>query len=380
MRKITWIPLVILVAGLVLAGAGWAAGGHRVSNVGLYWQDGTLHVAGVNSKGEVGKVVTIDESFKASDVNSIELNINYLDNITIKEGDVGSDIRVKGANYEEYGELISNMSGDTLSVYSKKNNLDKYWFVNLGFLVESESCYLEITIPTDKKLKNLTNKVDASYLELRNLDCGTAIIDNAYGNIKISGVDAVNMELLANAGQINADSINVAGTLKIDDDYGNINMSNISAEDITVDADAGSIDLRSVTSKRGINIDNDYGDVICDDISAKDINISLDAGLLNVDRISTDTATFKNEYGNIDIDRFTLNGLCEVKSDAGKIYIGLTNEENSVGYNLKASTGMVSIGGSDNSSGNNITKNAPGEKAQIDVKNSFGDIKLDFGR
>ena len=379
MRKITWIPLVILIVGVCLAGTGWAMGGHKINNVGVYWQNG-LHISGVDSSGKIGKLVKLDESYKANDVQAIELDVDYLDYVTIKAGEAGSDIKVVGVNYEEYGGLKSNLTGNKLFVSSKAHRDDRHFVFNFGLFPDSEKCYLEITVPEDLILENLEAKIDASSITIRDLECVTSVIDNDYGDIELTEIKSGDMKIKANAGKIDASTITVARLLEIDNDFGNIKLSSIDAGDISIEADAGRIEMNTVTSKGYLQVDNNFGDVRAKDIQASDMNVDLDAGQMIFERVITNTAKIESNYGDINFDRITLNGFCEVKNDSGNVTFGLTNDESEVGYELKADVGSISVGGRSNTSIDNVSQNVINGTTQIDIKNNFGSITLEFGR
>ncbi|GHU65072.1 hypothetical protein AGMMS49983_12180 [Clostridia bacterium] len=376
MKKLIWIPLVIIVVGFCLAGATWVTNGNSVFKPGIYLDRNGVHT--IDTK----KIITVDETYQPSAVKSISIDVSYMNRIRVKEGEKGGKITVKGANYEMNGGLISALADGTLSVTAKDLTHGPRWSVgfDIGWWIDNTDCYLEITVPAGTKLEGLKAAAGAAKIDFTGLRAGSASIENNFGDIDIRDLTADSLDIGADAGKIKAENITTSGSARIENRFGAIALTGIKAADLTVTADAGEIRAKDIQTTGLLDITNHFGDVIANDVTSGSMALDLKSGKLSASSVKTGDLTAGNRFGEIRFDRLTLAGLCRVNADSGNVHIGLTNAEAEIGYDLDVDAGNISVGGSNHREGGKVSKGAANEKAHVTASNSFGNITLEFER
>ncbi|MDR0876263.1 MAG: DUF4097 domain-containing protein [Clostridiales Family XIII bacterium] len=299
MKKVIWIPLVIIIVGICLAGAGWAADGINVLKPGIFVDKDGLHA------NKSIRLITVDETYPASSVKSIAINVDYLNRVIVKEGEAGGKITVNGANYETNGGLASTLSDGALSVATNDPKHRSGWIINFGLssVLDNNKCYLEITVPKGTRLEGLTADIDASDIELSGLTADTALIDNNYGDIGIRNINAGNLTIKADAGNIEADGIAVTALFDIDNHYGDVTMDRLTLAGLCrVDSDAGnvSIGLTNPETEVGYDLTVDAGSITAGGSTHRGAgNVSLNSPDISGEKAHV---TAGNNFGDITLE------------------------------------------------------------------------------
>jgi len=363
MRKITLIPLLIIIIGVCLALAGFAAGGMK-----SFWIDrGGFHLANTDR----GTLVMVDEKYTG--FKDIDLNVDYLDRITFKEGD---DFTVRGQNYERYGGLKVSKDGDTLRVDAKRA---ERW-LNIGIddfyrgFGENDT-WVEITYPKGSEFGRVTTNVSAGRVSVENMNCNIFNTDNSFGRIDLSSVTSNEMNVNAASGDVRLTGVSVKGAVVIDNSFGNIDLSNISSDSMSVYLNAGNAKIRDVNANT-IRITNNFGKIDLDGATAKDLTMHLSSGDLSAGYVNTDDLTIKSAFGLIRVDRLVLSGRGDIEQNSGDVNISLDMNEDDLSYDLSASAGSVSVDGK-RSSGSLINRSS-GTDASLRVNSDFGAITIKF--
>jgi hypothetical protein len=294
MKKSIWIPLVIIIVGVCLAGAGFAIGGLKALQPVRIDKDG-VHRAGAD------KLITIDEAYTASQVKSLVIDADYMDHVIVKEGEAGSKITVKGANYSSNGGLVSALSDGSLSVVTSDPNHRSGWIINLGIssVPDNKNCYLEITVPKGAEFDVLSAKIDAANIDLSGLAADTVMIDNDYGNIGINNVTAQDLTIRADAGNITGTDVR-ANEISVDNNYGDIEFKRLTLAGLcTVESDAGdvSISLTNAEAEVGYELTVNAGTITAGEDKREGAgDISLNSRDIPNEKAHV---TADNNFGNI---------------------------------------------------------------------------------
>ena len=361
MKKIIWIPLIILIIGVCLALAGFANGGMK-----SIWFDRTgFHL----SNGAPGNLVTVDETY--SSFKNIEINADYINRIVLKEGD---KFTVRGQNYENHGGLDVSQDGDTIRIDSTAR--DK-WQINIGLdeLFKDNDSWLEVTYPAGAELGLVKTNLSAGRVAISGINCDSFNVDNDYGNIEISSVQAGDLTIIANAGDINLSTAVVAGSATIDNDFGDVVIVNIKASDLKAKLNAGKLTTSDIKADT-ISIKNDFGKVEVNGMEADRIVMDQNAGDLEANDISARDLKLESDFGAIRIDRLSFMGLCEISNNSGDVRLKLLMNKDDVSYELEADAGSITVDG--HKSNGSVSNRASGGTATLDAETDFGSIDVEF--
>jgi hypothetical protein len=323
MKKIIWIPLVILIIGICIALAGFANGGMK----SLWFDRAGFHV----ENGSQGNLVTVDETYTS--FNNIEINAGYIKSIVFKEGD---DFAVRGQNYERYGGLDVNQNGDTIIINTRTN---ENWHINMGIgetFNDENNSWLEVTYPAGTKL----------------------------------GVIKTNLS----AGIVNINKINCTD-LNIDNDFGDVELDNIRTVDLHAELSSGRLKITNVFADT-VSLDNDFGKIEVNGMEVKRLKTDLNAGDFDANDISADDLTVESDFGKVEMNKLTFTGKCEVKNNSGDIRLNILLNRDAVSYELDADVGSITIDGQ-KSTGSVSNRPAEGT-AFLDAETDFGAISVNF--
>ena len=363
MKKIIWIPLLIIALGVVLAWVGCASGGMQ----GFRIDRGGIHLA----KEDRGKLVKVDENY--SSFTSIDVKADYFDRIVLKEGD---GFAVKGQNYERNGGLDVKLDGNTLLVNSRQ---ERGWNLNFGldewFNGFGNDTWLEITYPKSSKFDNIQLDVSASNIFASGLDCKEIFVNNSFGDVDISTAKCGSLRLSADSGEISLNGVEVDGKADIVNRFGDVELTDLRAVNLSTDLDSGKVKINNAVAGT-FSVTNNFGEVEIDKAEAENMTLKLNSGDLSAKNLKTGELTVKNSFGTITLNQLVFSGLCSIKNDSGDVNILLSMNEDELSYELNVDSGNVSVG--DRNSGGSVSSRAAGATANLVAECSFGDIKLKF--
>ncbi|MCR4716433.1 MAG: DUF4097 domain-containing protein [Lachnospiraceae bacterium] len=249
----------------------------------------SIHVGGIGFSSKVSNVSNT-ESF-TGDLSDISLDLDAAD-ISIKYGD---SIKVDYNMPENNVPDISLDNGE-LTI---KDKPEKNRWIMFGFN-SNPVRNVDITIPSNTNLDNLS--------------------------------------IVTDAGKINLDGL-TGKTAKITSDAGDINFSNITLDSINIESDAGKVNIDK-SKLNNFVIDVDAGDVNVNDSEFNSFNIQADAGDIGLSNSTINSFTAESDAGNVEAEDCTINGG-SVKTDFGNIE--LNGDIKNV--NTKTDVGNVKING-----------------------------------
>ena len=362
MKKIIWIPLIILIIGVCLALAGFVNGGMK----SIWFDRAGFHV----SDGSPGNLVTVDETYNS--FKNIEINVDYLERIVLKEGDA---FAVRGQNYEQYGGLEVQLDNDTIKVNSLD---DKKWMINVDFgeLFRNNDTWLEVTYPAGAKIGFVNSKLSAGDISISSIDCDDFSVDNDFGKIDISSVQASTLTVIANAGDINIFDVIATGNVLIDNDFGDVTIDSIKGSDLDVTLNAGKLKTTAAQADNTIKLKNDFGKIEVNGMEADTITMDQNSGDFEANKVTARNLDFENDFGTVNLDQLTFTGICEIENSSGDIKLTLLMNRDDVSYDLETDAGSVSVDGV--KSNGSISNRAAGGATTLNAKTDFGSIRVEF--
>ena len=367
MKKIIWIPIVIVVIGLVIFAIGYSAGGLKA-----FWIDrGGFHLEERGDENGNGKLMSVDETYRSFD--NIELEADFVDRIEIMEGD---GYAVRGQNYERWGGLDVKLEGNTLRIDATDNS--RNWRIDFG-LDEllgryRDDSWIEITYPPGAEIEDVMAKISAGGITVKNLDCSSFTIDNSFGDIEASSLTCGSLKFTDAAGRISITRAEVAGDAVIENSFGDVRLADIGADSLSADLDSGEISAENIRANI-FSVSNKFGKVDIDGADAENVKLKLDSGNLSADNIDAGDLSVKSSFGEVGLDGLVFTGLCDIKCSSGNVDVGLLMKEDDVSYEIDVSAGDVQVDG--RKFNGSVTNRAPGA-ASLKVKADFGNVNVDF--
>ena len=362
MKKATWIPLIIIIIGVCLALAGFAAGGLK----GFWIDRGGIHLA----SAEQGNLVKVDENYAG--FKDIELNVDFLDRITFKEGDGYS---VRGQNYERYGGLKVSLDGDKLNVEARRIGR----WLNIGldelFNLNVNDSWLEITYPRGAHFGFVNANVSSGRVYVNGLDCDELYVDDSFGKVDVSTITCDRLTIKAASGDTSLTGAEVKRSVSVSNDFGKVSLTDVNAETISASLSSGDAKIKNVTASV-LKAAADFGKVELDSATADSMTLKLSAGNLSANEVRAGDLSVNSSFGKVSIDRLELGGRCEIDCSSGDVSVSMNMSENDLSYELNTNAGSVNVDGR-RSSGSVYNRNS-GALASLYAKADFGSINLRF--
>jgi len=363
MKKIIWIPLIIIAVGVVIAVVGCTSGGIK----GLWVDREGMHLAST----DLGKLVKVDESYQG--FTNIVVNADFFDSVVLKEGD---GFTVKGQNYERYGGLNVKLDGDTLKVEARHEG---GWNINFGidelFNGLNKDVWLVITYPKDAAFGDVTVNVSASNVNASGIKCKDLTVEDSFGNVDVTSIKCDSLRIDANSGKVSLNGAEVGGDAVISDDFGDVELTGIQAGSLDADLNSGDMTIDKA-SAGSFSVKNDFGKIEINEASSDSMFLKLNSGELKADNVKTGDLTIESSFGNISIDRLAFTGMCDIKNNSGDVNIGLLMNEDDLSYELNVDAGDITVG--DRKSSGSVTNRVSGAAATLNAECDFGNIKVRF--
>jgi len=305
MKKSTLIILGILVVGIVMCGAGFAAGGMRAVQVS---SDGVRLL----SEGEAGEMVKVSEEYDS--VESIAIDMSVIGEVVIVEGDGFS---VEGQNYRDAGGIKTKLSGGTLTISESEPNAFKVGFVNIGVNYRDET-FVMVTVPSGTELSSVVSDTDVS-------------------DISISGISAKTLDISANTGDLTVSDC-VLEALDVETNVGDILIMNVEADFVTVESNTGDFDALNVSVTEGFDAETDVGSITLENcvLEGKSIISSHVGDIDIVLDMDDDDMNYELEanVGDVIVDGFNEGKSARGEADSGSMGNSLSADSDVGSVNL----------------------------------------------
>ena len=117
----------------------------------------------------------------------------------------------------------------------------------------------------------------------------------------------------------------------------------------------------------------DVGDITFSGVDTEEYRLTTDVGEIKINNANINKAVINTSVGDIDIERCEFANL-DIKSDVGDVNIKSRKDISEYSLDLKVDLGEISVNGEDHSQQYKVN----GNKCQVKVENSMGDISLDY--
>ena len=296
--------------------------------------------------------LAVVDSEEPDDFESVDIELSTLD-VIIKAGDkFGILVNCKDKKPEI--EKVNNC----LKVRDRDKENFGFSGINFNFnIFNREKEFVEITVPRDKRLKEVKGKLGFGKLSLFSINSDMLGVETDMGSIEAIGVTASKNELSANMGHISVKD-GKYDKLIVENNTGAVNIKYSEAEYLKISTDTGYISMNRVNAKEA-------------DLISHTGYIKLADG--KADRLFMGTGT-----GLIRLDGTNTRNL-EVKSGTGSISVKLPGGRDRYCLDLADSLGVISVEGKNSGSsifGNSYRDNT-GE-IPVKLRVDTGKINVDF--
>ncbi|MBK7444125.1 MAG: DUF4097 family beta strand repeat protein [Bacteroidetes bacterium] len=282
--------------------------------------------SGKNSK------LNVDTIF--SGINDIRVNASSFDIIVVGKQNSDKVLFKVDAKSESKGLVLSSSDieitceqiGGILKIAADFSGNSS----GIGTFNMEGKIYIEIPANSAVNLKNSYGNIDLS-----DTHGNVCELHSESGNIKVNNVSSPinlhvtygNVWLKQTKGTLNIDlgsgnliTENQTGDINLKVDYGNVKMTGVTGN-ITGESESGKIEITDITGN--LNFDSDYTGFILNNTKG-DLSIKCNSGNIQGTKVEIlNAATFKSEYGNIDID--------------------FVNDLNKMSFNLKSEYGNILV-------------------------------------
>jgi len=266
--------IVLLIVGVVICGAAFAASGFDMKK---------MSTASYETRTE-----EITESFQNISIKS------NVDDITLAPSEDGKCTVVLLEKDNLKHEVT--VEDDTLTITSNDNS---GWFDFLSFSFEGPS--VTVYLPAE--------------------EYGTLTIEATTGKIDVAGVSAGQMSLSVTTGDIKVSSTTCEGTADAHVTTGDAKLEDVVSKDLYSTGNTGDLVMKNVTASGEFRLERSTGDIRMENCDAGSISAKTSTGdvvgSLKTDKVFlTETGT-----GDVEVPKTTSGGVCEITTGTGDIRI-----------------------------------------------------------
>ncbi len=254
--------------------------------------------------------------FDLEDATELVVDKVYDDNINLVDMDVDvADIYFKNSSDEKV----------RLVIYGEEENTT-YEVLNskMGVNVKGKPC---IGLCFNKKKAKVEVYLPSSYE-------GEVKLSNNYGDIKVDDFVNANIDIKANAGDIDIDGVK---EIRIESDYGDTHLGE--AKVATIINDCGDVEVNEVGR---VSIENDLGDVKLGKVLER-LDVEANCGDVKISSLNLlENSTIKNDLGDVEIG-MTNSIYIDAKTSLGDVSVKNNYRESSVVLKIDNSCGDITV-------------------------------------
>lgn len=326
-KKLILISSCMVVAGVILFGAGMLLGGRP----GVVWNKSGIESPYSQNKPYVLKKTKLDK------FSNVDIQIASYADIQILPSD-------DGRFYLEYqldgdcGEPSCDVRKDTLILKHTENQHQfgiNFFYFGSSVLESDIKAYVTLYIPEDTEMGNLHVYNDSGDLSMDSLAFGDTELEVSYGNVKLQSMSFGNLEAELESGDFEADDL-TARSLLLKNEYGDITLEKAAVQDAEITQESGAMKAYELTSA-SLTLKSEYGSATLDKLSAETAEFTLESGDLRLDAAELTDLVCKNAYGDVritlpkDISEYSVSahseyGRIDLPKDAPGSHIAYDSE------------------------------------------------------
>ena len=150
---------------------------------------------------------------------------------------------------------------------------------------------------------------------------GAASIQTATGDIRAEHTSADALNLTVTTGAVHVSDVTCQNDLTVSVSTGKAYLRNVSCGTLLSTGSVGSIALDHVTAANQISIERSTGHVELAACDASELHLKTDTGDVTGSLLSDKIFFAESDVGSVDVPKTTTGGVCEIRTDTGKIAI-----------------------------------------------------------
>ncbi len=254
--------------------------------------------------------------FNLDDATELVVDKVYDDNISLVDMNVDvADIYIKNSSGDKVRLVIYGEEEDT--TYDVLNG-------KMTVNVKGKSC---IGICFNKLKSKVEVYLPSSYE-------GEIKLSNNYGDIKIEDFVNANIDIKANCGDVDVDSVK---EIKVENDYGDVHLGTVKAA--TIINDCGDVEVNEVGR---VSIENDLGDIKLGKVLER-LDVEANCGDVKISSLNLlENSTIKNDLGDVEIG-MTNSIYIDAETSLGDVSVKNNYRESAVVLKIDNSCGDITV-------------------------------------
>lgn len=362
-KRMIMIACCLLVAGAGLIGIGIAAGG----TLEFYYALG-------------GKVVTdsdINFDMQTETVehfDSIDLKLDdgvaYNDlKLELIEGDAFSVTFPKDNEYFTCSYQIEN--GVLKLETKKKQRLVFFQYSFLNF--KSEPKTMQVTVPKDTKLSEIKVVSESGDVMINGLQTDKMLLSLEYGDLEITDCEAKSLEVSDESGDVSLSKV-ICEDVSLTLCYGELALDECETDVLAISNESGSVSVKD-TNASDSKYKLSYGNLELENSNADIANVNLESGDVSLEDMTLGQMEVKLSYGDLSAENLTVKTLTG-SLESGNASLSVSGEKDVYSMKFVSESGEVKVDGE--KMGGNYQYDAKTSDYKMDLKNEYGDIKIEF--
>ena len=309
MKPVILVPIIIGAALLVTGGVVVAIGLANSSNFET-----------------VANEYTIEEAFENFDIDLSTANLEFKvqDNTTKKVVCVES-------TKQHHDVKVTNNALTIKQVDERKwyEKLFSPWNMKVTVYLPSatygdlkiESSTGRVDIPADYTFNSLNMSLSTGNVNIKSNVTNTTSIEASTGDISLSDITTNELKVKASTGDVSVNNVQVATSSTIQTSTGRVSLNNVASKNLNIKVSTGYVKLTNTVIEEHMEIKASTGTVKITDSDAATIKIETSTGDVDATLLTSKIVYAESDTSTPDVPKSTEGGLCEIKTDTGRIKV-----------------------------------------------------------
>lgn len=322
---------VMVLAGAVLFGAGFAFGGRS----GFY-----INKTGIHSANSGREIYTYtQEKTKIDSFHKMKVSVSYGDILVEPSDGYYLEYQLSGNKREPVWEV----QNDTLTfkdadIYSWNESLYFFAMGGIGVQTTTPKSYLKLYLPADVYYDMVDLHLsDGDISWEKGLSADTVTIQDSYGDITLKGIQAKNLQVTSSDGIISLTDCS-GDEVSVNDSYGDVNITGLQAKNLQLELADGDLNLKQIRAEQA-DMKNSYGQVTGYGVIGNSWKIFLSSGDLELEEMDLKETNVTNHYGSVTLEPVgpEEDYNIDINNSYGSIIVNAEEYESSAKFNNRAS-------------------------------------------
>lgn len=219
--------------------------------------------------------------------------------------------------YKWYEQIMKIKSGHNVKIYLPNEQYNK---------LKVDNSTGDVKIYKGFTFSEIDIDVSTGNVEVNTKATGDIKIETSTGDITLTDVKGVNLDLSVDTGKVKLWGVAVSGNITLTTSTGNADLEYVVCVDLISEGSTGDIVLTKTMVSGKIDIERSTGDVKFDMSDAKTLKIKTSTGSVKGNLLSDKTFYAKSSTGKVNVPK-TTGEICEIETSTGRIDIEIYSEK-----------------------------------------------------